>query len=146
MKTAFLLGDVSGANMRGWQTTDAGVRYVFQAGDTLGALANKYLGAWSRQGEIWMIQSAVFKALRRTPSNIKPGDVLTMPVEAVRLSTSLELVPRAPPKKQKTLLPATVENARAAVAPSDRWLFSALGAVAGVCIVCIAYAAYGGTR
>lgn len=70
----------------GWFRDDNGnARYRIQSGDTLGALARKYLGDGSRFMEIWNLQPASVRGdsfHQNNPNRIMAGEVFLMPVEA----------------------------------------------------------------
>ncbi len=66
--------------------------YVVQAGDTLVAIAERYLGDGARWTEIWQLNQARYQG--RSPDLIYPGDTFEMPPEAV--PTWIDL-PTSPP-------------------------------------------------
>jgi Tfp pilus assembly protein FimV len=85
-----LIGALSGGGRigalgGGWYISPGGFDlYRVQPGDSLGALADRYLGDSDRAVEIWALQSGGWRASRNNDmTNLRSGDQLFMPQEAI---------------------------------------------------------------
>lgn len=74
-----------GALAGGWYISPGGFNlYQVRSGDTLPGLAGRYLGGADRWQDIWSIQSSSWRSDHgNSPSNLRVGDQLLMPQEAV---------------------------------------------------------------
>jgi len=76
--------------------------YTVQRGDTLSSIAAKFLGNPSRWREIWNLNSQI-----ANPDKIEVGDVLTLPAQAVAVSSDPN---KTLPGPRQTALPAPVSS------------------------------------
>jgi hypothetical protein len=90
-KEVTLIGDMLGAE-RGsgvggaWLRTSEGLRYRMGARDSIGAIAQRYLGSVARAADILALQS------REARRAIGPGSLLEMPAAAARTAYALGLI------------------------------------------------------